>query len=127
VKVKLVCQDPLASPREIVLERFPVEIGRGTTAGLRIDDRWTSRRHCELKEHDSRLMVHDLGSRHGTFVNGQRVVEAMQILPGDELCIGMSHFLAVYDPETQTIAAAIAPTQTSEHAFEGKSLVCLTL
>ena len=39
VKVKLVCQDPLASPREITLDRFPIEIGRGASADLRIDDR----------------------------------------------------------------------------------------
>src|SRR6187455_402712 len=71
--IKLVCQDHLASPREIVVERFPIELGRGEDVGLRIDDRWLSRRHCRLDMIDGVLTVRDLGSRHGTFINGENV------------------------------------------------------
>src|SRR5688572_32157641 len=67
--IKLVCQDHLASPREIVVERFPIELGRGEGVGLRIDDRWLSRRHCRLDMVDGVLTVRDLGSRHGTYIN----------------------------------------------------------
>jgi pSer/pThr/pTyr-binding forkhead associated (FHA) protein len=91
VKLKLVCRDPLASPREIMLDRFPIELGRGENSGVRLDDRWLSRRHCELNEIEGEVHVRDLGSRHGTFVNGKQVVEAT-IRTGDVLCIGLSHF-----------------------------------
>ena len=94
--IRLVCQDHLASPREIVVERFPVDLGRGEDAGLRIDDRWLSRRHCRLDLIDGVLTVRDLGSRHGTYINGQ-VVRESKLLPGDELCIGLSHFVAEYE------------------------------
>jgi pSer/pThr/pTyr-binding forkhead associated (FHA) protein len=97
VKVKLLCQDPLASPREITLDCLPAELGRGPSAALRIDDRWISRRHCELKEVAGTLVVRDLGSRHGTFVNGRPVIADTPLMPGDELCVGLSHFLTYYD------------------------------
>jgi pSer/pThr/pTyr-binding forkhead associated (FHA) protein len=126
VKVKLVCQDPLASSREITLDRFPLQIGRGTTAGLRIDDRWTSRQHCELRDVGGQIVVRDLGSRHGTYVNGQSVAGETLLLPGDELCVGLSHFVAVYDLDRP--APAIVATAVSDvHEASDKLLVCLTL
>src|SRR5688572_11772132 len=84
--IRLVCQDHLASPREIAIERFPIELGRGDEVGVRIDDRWLSRRHCRLDLIDGVLSVRDLGSRHGTYINGQ-IVRECKLLPGDELCI----------------------------------------
>jgi pSer/pThr/pTyr-binding forkhead associated (FHA) protein len=102
VKLKLLCQDPLASPRELTLDRFPIELGRGEAAGVRIDDRWLSRRHCELREEAGTIVIRDLNSRHGTFINGQPVGES-PLRPGDELCIGLSHFIAVYLGETAAI------------------------
>jgi pSer/pThr/pTyr-binding forkhead associated (FHA) protein len=98
VKLHLVCRDPLALQPEIVVEQFPVELGRGPEAGVRIDDRWLSRKHCRLAVAEGVLMVRDLSSRHGTFVNGQAISEC-QLLPGDELCIGLTHFLAEYETE----------------------------
>ena len=124
MKVKLVCQDPLASPREITLDQFPVEIGRGNSAGVRIDDRWTSRRHCELQDADGRILVRDLGSRHGTFVNGQPVAEKTLLLPGDELCVGLSHFVAVYDLEMPLPPPSLS--DSSAH-MAMKSVAYLTL
>jgi pSer/pThr/pTyr-binding forkhead associated (FHA) protein len=78
---------------------------------VRIDDRWLSRRHCRLDWHEGVLIVRDLGSRHGTFVNGHSVTEA-KLLPGDELCIGLSHFIADYDASLANsgiLSAAVHP------------------
>lgn len=124
MKVKLVCQDPLASPREITLDRFPVEIGRGAAADVRIDDRWTSRRHCELQDADGRIWVRDLGSRHGTFVNGKLVIDETPLLPGDELCVGLSHFVAEYELEAPLPPPPLAAGSV-EHAL--RALACLPL
>lgn len=96
--VKLVSQDPLASPREIVIESFPCDLGRAAEAAVRIDDRWLSRRHCRLELADGRVVVRDLGSRHGTFVNGRTVSES-QLLPGDRLGLGLTHFVAEFGAE----------------------------
>lgn len=93
--LKLVSQDPLASPREIVIESFPCELGRAAGAAVQIDDRWLSRRHCRLEWTNGTLLVRDLGSRHGTFVNGQTVSES-QLMPGDRLGLGLTHFVAEF-------------------------------
>lgn len=88
----------MASPREIELDQFPIELGRGGSVGLRVDDRWLSRRHCELSELDGTIIVRDLGSRHGTYINGRPITES-RLMPGDELCVGLSHFVVDYAAE----------------------------
>jgi two-component system cell cycle response regulator len=100
VKIKLLCQNALASPREITIDRFPIELGRGNIVGVRIDDRWLSRRHCELSCDGEGVVVRDLRSSHGTYVNGQRLAaEAVTLEDGDELQIGLSHFIVEYQEE----------------------------
>ena len=51
-----------------------------------------SRRHCQLDEVGGLLVVRDLGSRYGTYVNGMRVAEAR--LPDDKLTVGLTSFVA---------------------------------
>ena len=99
MKIKLLCQNALASPREITIDRFPIELGRGVTVGVRIDDRWLSRRHCELSLGGERIVIRDLGSSHGTYVNGLRLTAAVALEDGDQLQIGLSHFLVQYQEE----------------------------
>lgn len=91
VKIKLLCTSALASPREVTIDRFPIEIGRGVNAGVRIDDRWISRRHCELLYEAGGLVVRDLSSRHGTMVNGQPISES-PLTDGDVLQLGLTPF-----------------------------------
>ncbi len=79
-------QFPIAIP-----EGRPLVIGRSDDADLQTSDRWVSRRHCELRRLGSEVEVRDLESRHGTYVNGQRIIRA-RLRPGDELCIGLSVF-----------------------------------
>jgi len=71
------------------LVETPVVIGRGETVEVHISDIWASRRHCELKEEDGKLVLRDLKSTHGTIVNGQIVTEAV-LKPGDEITIGLT-------------------------------------
>ena len=106
MKLKLVCQDSLASPREIVVDHLPFDLGRGADVNLRIDDRWLSRRHCRLVLCGDELFVRDLGSRHGVFVNGQRVTEC-RLNAGDHLSIGLSHFTIEYI-QADAVGASVA-------------------
>ncbi len=99
MKIKLLCQNALASPREITIDRFPIELGRGVAVGVRIDDRWLSRRHCELAVAGDSIVVRDLGSSHGTYVNGQRLSAAVALNERDELRIGLSYFVVEYQDE----------------------------
>jgi len=75
-------------PLTVRLERDAV-VGRGTKAGLRISSRRVSRSHCALQIRSDAVFVRDLGSRNGTFVNGDGVGEADMDVPlGGTLSIG---------------------------------------
>jgi hypothetical protein len=48
-------------------------LGRGTDCDLRLVDPGVSRHHAELRLEDGQVVLLDLGSTNGTFVNGQPV------------------------------------------------------
>ncbi len=63
-------------------------IGRHDDCQIRIRSSQVSRRHCELFEEGDQLILRDLGSSNGTFVNGKRVLGRQALKPGDILTIG---------------------------------------
>jgi len=68
------------------------EAGRNTAATLFLDDITVSRHHAAFHVREGRLLVEDLGSTNGTYVNGKRVEEAA-LSPGDEVIIGRFHLV----------------------------------
>jgi pSer/pThr/pTyr-binding forkhead associated (FHA) protein len=85
-----------ARPLEIKL-RLPVVIGRGRQATLAVPHPLVSRKHCEIFESNGYLVVRDLGSLNGTYVNNRRVTEAI-LPPGQLLTLGSVTFRAIYEP-----------------------------
>jgi hypothetical protein len=67
----------------------PVILGRGSAATVRIDDPGLSRRHCRVSLTPQGLLLQDLDSSNGSFVNGQRV-STQYLKPGDEISIGQT-------------------------------------
>lgn len=63
-------------------------VGRHDDCTVRIKSSQVSRKHCELFEKKGTLIVKDLGSANGTYVNGKRVQGQQVLEPGDELTIG---------------------------------------
>src|SRR4051812_27649572 len=63
-------------------------VGRHDDCQLRIKSSQVSRRHCELYEKKGMLLVKDLGSSNGTYVNGKRIQDQRVLEPGDEIAIG---------------------------------------
>ena len=76
-------------------QRFPVrqtlEIGRDTLGIPMSYDSNASRRHASVAPSAYGLVVNDLGSTNGTFVNGQRVQMA-NVSPNDTIKIGSTTF-----------------------------------
>ena len=95
MKIKLI-SDEWQSGREIRLDRFPVTLGRSPAAGVQLDDRWVSHQHCQLDAIDGTLIVRDLGSKHGTLINGC-YAEQSPLKAGDRLSVGMSTFVVTYE------------------------------
>ena len=63
-------------------------VGRHDDCQMRIKSSQVSRKHCELFEKKGLLLVKDLGSSNGTFVNGKRIKDQRVLEPGDELTLG---------------------------------------
>ena len=65
-------------------------IGRDASADLVIDDERASRRHARILPEAAGVIVEDLGSSNGTFVNHLEVHGRARMDPGDELLIGVT-------------------------------------
>lgn len=63
-------------------------IGRGNHCGMQILSPDVSRSHCRVHIDDEQVVVYDLESRNGTFVNGQRVEGRRELQDADILGLG---------------------------------------
>ena len=80
-------------PLEHKLNKSPLTLGRGTGADIVLSGPLASRRHAELTDTTHGLVVTDLGSRNGVFVNGHRISSPVVLEVGDSLAIGDHTFL----------------------------------
>jgi len=78
-------------------------IGRRSSCDLQVPLSAVSRKHCQISQVDGQLKLRDLGSRNGTYLNGERVSEAM-IKGGDSVRIGPLTFVFQIDGKPETVA-----------------------
>lgn len=74
---------------DVVEAELPFVIGR-TRGELRLPDGHVSRQHAQLAVIDSRLVLTDLQSRNGTYLNDQRISHTAEVLAGDRIRVGLS-------------------------------------
>jgi pSer/pThr/pTyr-binding forkhead associated (FHA) protein len=67
-------------------------IGRDPAADLMLHDSQVSRRHARISLDAGGLIVEDLGSSNGTFLNGTEIYARTRFDPGDELLVGTTVF-----------------------------------
>jgi pSer/pThr/pTyr-binding forkhead associated (FHA) protein len=120
MRARLTIGDEQSPRRELTIDDWPVTVGRGRDAGIRVYDQWVSRQHCEIHYANGHLVVRDLESRNGTFVRGWRVHEAV-LLPGYELTVGESTL--VLDYEVSTPRAVEPRAKETQPACEESSAV----
>jgi hypothetical protein len=92
---KLIVVSGTTKASEIML-RLPAVLGRGRDATLMLPHPLISRRHCEVFESNGYLVVRDMGSLNGTYINNKRITEAV-LPPGGMLTLGSVTFQAVYE------------------------------
>jgi len=139
---------------EISLGLPNVRIGAAPDNDMVLTDRAVSRRHAEIRMTPNGLLLRDLGSTNGTFINDVRITEAY-IPPDAECRLGYSTLLIRQCTEERKVAVprqdhlgelvgssermrelyglirAVAPTPTTVHLHgesgSGKELVARTL
>jgi sigma-B regulation protein RsbU (phosphoserine phosphatase) len=70
-------------PYDSLFDSETLVIGRSSTSDLALADPFLSRHHARLSRDGEKTLVEDLGSRNGTFLNGQLVEEPTPTGPGD--------------------------------------------
>src|SRR5262249_10060133 len=82
--VKLVHSGAVRYTEDIVVDRFPFLLGRHPDCDHQVYHPLVSRRHCQLSQAGGTLVLRDLHSKNGTYVNGNRVHET-HLREGDEI------------------------------------------
>ena len=72
-------------------------IGRGETAHLRPQRDLVSRAHCSIVVEDGKVLIRDLDSRNGTFVNDEQIKGEVVAKVGDQVRVGRLIFEMVID------------------------------
>ena len=69
-----------------------VTIGRSPENDIQICDKYISREHLRIRQKGDRYFVRDLGSEHGTFVNGIQIPLGVniEVAKGTAIITGMS-------------------------------------
>jgi two-component system, NtrC family, response regulator HydG len=74
----------------LALSDDEISVGRERSNKLWAADSAMSRRHCEIvKQEDGRFLLHDMGGRNGTRVNGERI-EKHELCHQDQISVGNS-------------------------------------
>ena len=85
---KLVIASGKSAGKAIAVKREKLLIGRAEECDIRPLSDDVSRRHCAVRIEPDVVWVEDLGSRNGTFVNGQRIAEKTKVYDDDLITVG---------------------------------------
>lgn len=81
----------LTGSREALRVRLRAQghvVGRSPECDIPIDDPYASEFHARVGLQGDTVVVHDLGSTNGTYVNGRRVTSPTTVSRGDTVQIG---------------------------------------
>jgi pSer/pThr/pTyr-binding forkhead associated (FHA) protein len=81
------------SRHSLVLDRPVLTIGRSSGNDLVLVDGLVSRHHAQIRQEGGTTALHDLDSKNGTFVNGQRVRGSIPLQPGDVIRVGQTELV----------------------------------
>ena len=63
-------------------------IGRADKCHIVLDDTYVSQMHARIFQRDGSVMVEDLGSTNGTYLNRRRITGPTELQRGDKVKIG---------------------------------------
>ncbi|MCA1831282.1 MAG: FHA domain-containing protein [Actinomycetota bacterium] len=114
--------------RRVPLDADEITVGRTDQNDLALDDPQVSRTHAIFMRRGGVMVLEDLGSHNGTYVNEERLHGVRQLHHGDRISIGLSRILfedqsLVQDDTTQVSD----PSAFSAVAFTQRQLQVLRL
>jgi predicted component of type VI protein secretion system len=85
------------SRRVLTINRPVAIVGRAKGCSVRIPHNDVSRRHCRIRQKDGFVLIEDLRSLNGTYVNTERITGARPVRPGDAVEVGPLRFIVGYE------------------------------
>jgi pSer/pThr/pTyr-binding forkhead associated (FHA) protein len=101
---------PLPANREVI-------VGRSSDLDMVLVEDMVSRKHAKIITTGANVVIQDLGSTNGTFVNGEKVKKA-RLKEGDRILIGTSILKLVAKDASAAIDEAEAKSMMAKAAAE---------
>jgi ABC transport system ATP-binding/permease protein len=103
-----------------------IVVGRAPDVEMVLNHPKVSRRHCRLSREGDEWFIEDLGSRHGTVVNGSSLSSRMTLQLGDQIRLGpVILAFAVNDEEGLAVWNAEQPTPAVRYQGESVEIIPL--
>jgi len=100
---RLVVVDPNGTRRDVAIANFPFRIGRQAGNELTLRDSRVSRQQAQITDVSGTMVLEDMGSSHGTFVNGEKIVRH-DLKVSDQIDFGVpDSYRVIYVGEGATI------------------------
>jgi phosphoserine phosphatase RsbU/P len=117
----LVVIDPNGRRMRVPLFPFPFRMGRAPDNNLVLRDTRVSRNHAQIARTDGKYVLEDLGSRHGIWVNGERVDKSRALEGAERIEFGVPdgyqiHFTRTGDEIKKLMAKPVASADTGRSA-----------
>jgi serine phosphatase RsbU (regulator of sigma subunit) len=113
--------EPDGTRKELIVATSPFRIGRQAGNELTLRDSRVSRQQSQILIENGNLVLEDMGSRHGTFVNGEKILRH-ELKPKDCIDFGLSDsYRLEFLGEGATVqelmgkVEALAPGQSGPH------------
>lgn len=124
------------SGRELVpLSGQRVTLGKASTNTVALEhDDTVSRMHAVFENLENAWSIRDLGSRNGTYLNGERITAERVLRSGDEVRVGRSRLLfwevkgsGPLDEETVSAEPSELPPRLTPREFDVLKVLCRPL
>jgi phosphoserine phosphatase RsbU/P len=113
--------------RVVPLDHFPFSVGRRPGKDIVLKDASVSRDHASFCCRENICFIEDEGSKHGTFVNSQRINGRIEIHPGDRIQFGPNVHAIVHNnndrpPVLELLSQIYVPTDNKRSELEKLTL-----
>jgi phosphoserine phosphatase RsbU/P len=116
---RLVVVEPNGTRRETQITALPFRIGRQAGNELTLRDSRISRQQAQITADDGNFVLEDMGSRHGTFVNGERILRH-ELKPKDRIDFGMQDsYKLIYVGDSATIEELVEKVEAPAPSESG--------
>ena len=98
-KLSVLVRYQLNGVTETVKLNLPCVIGRNHECSFPLTDEKASLQHAKVYLKNNAVMIEDLSSLNGTYVNGERITVPVELLSGDEVMIGTTKLFFIVSTE----------------------------